>query len=113
MRTFWTAGRLARAEPLSEVPTVRMLERWPRLTHFVDDPRIPPDNSAAERALRGPVVGRKNCYGSRSVRGTQVAAIVYTLCETARLVGVDRQAYLLQAIHTVDIIWSTQKFLGV
>lgn len=76
-----------------------MLERWVGLTRFVDDPRIPLDNNAAERALRGPVVGRKNHYGSRSLRGTQVAAVFYTLCETARLAGVDPQAYLLRAVY--------------
>jgi len=76
-----------------------MLERWPGLTRFLDDPRIPLDNNAAERALRGPVVGRKNHYGSRSLRGTQVAAVFYTLCETARLAGVDPQTYLLHAVH--------------
>lgn len=76
-----------------------MLERWEGLTRFVTDARIPLDNNAAERALRGPVVGRKNHYGSRSLRGTHVAAIFYTLCETARLIGVDPQAYLLQAVY--------------
>jgi len=76
-----------------------MLERWDGLTRFVADPQIPLDNNAAERALRGPVVGRKNHYGSRSLRGTQVAAIFYTLCETARLVGVDPQAYLLHSVY--------------
>src|SRR5262249_34460695 len=55
-----------------------MLERWAGLTGFVDDPRVPLDNNAAERALRGPVVGRKNHYGSRSLRGTQVAALFST-----------------------------------
>jgi len=45
------------------------------------------------------LVGRKNHDGSRSVRGTQVAAILHTLCETARLVGVDPQAYLLRAVY--------------
>jgi transposase len=69
-----------------------------RLTRFVDDPRIPLDNNAAEQALRGPVVGRKNHYGSRSLRGTEVAAVFYTLCETARLIGVDPHAYLLRAV---------------
>ena len=49
--------------------------------------------------MRGPVVGRKNHYGSRSLRGTQVAALFYTLCETAKLVGVDPNAYLLRALH--------------
>ena len=48
---------------------------------------MPLDKSNAERALRGPVVGRKNHYGSRSLRGTQVAALFYTLCETAKLLA--------------------------
>ena len=76
-----------------------MLERWTGLTRFIENPRIPLDNNAAERALRGPVVGRKNHYGSRSQRGTQVAALFYTLCETAKLTGVDPHAYLLHAVH--------------
>ena len=81
--------------------TVRyMLERWTGLTRFIENPRIPLDNNAAERALRGPVVGRKNHYGSRSHRGTQVGALFYTLCETAKLVGVDPHAYILRALYT-------------
>lgn len=76
-----------------------MLERWTGLTRFVENARIPLDNNAAERARRGPVVGRKNHYGSRSMRGTQVAALFYTLCETAKLVGIDPHAYLLQALY--------------
>jgi transposase len=50
--------------------------------------------------LRGPVVDRKNHYGSRSLRGTEVAALFYTLCETAKLVGLDPHAYLLRALYT-------------
>jgi transposase len=80
-----------------------MLERWEGLTRFLDDPRIALDNNAAERALRGPVVGRKNHYGSRSIRGTQVAALFYTLCETARLIGVDAHAYLIAALDAALI----------
>ena len=37
---------------------------WQGLTLFVEDPDLPMDNNQAERALRGPVVGRKNYYGS-------------------------------------------------
>ena len=44
------------------------------------------------------MVGRKNHFGSRSLRGTQVAALFYTLCETARLVDVDPHTYLLRAV---------------
>ena len=41
-----------------------MLKRWKGLTLFDDDPQIPLYYNAAERALRGVVVGRKNHYGS-------------------------------------------------
>jgi hypothetical protein len=36
-----------------------MYKRWSSLTRFLDDPTIPLGNNAAERSLRGPVVGRK------------------------------------------------------
>jgi transposase len=62
-------------------------------------PEHPLDNNATERALRGPVVGRKNHYGSRSRRGTEVAALFYTLLESAKLAGVDPRAYLRAAVH--------------
>jgi transposase len=71
--------------------------RWAGLTRFVDDPRIPIDNNAAERGLRGVVVGRKNHYGSRSRRGTEVAALFYSLLESAKLVGIEPKAYLRRA----------------
>jgi hypothetical protein len=46
---------------------------------------------------RGVAVGRKNHYGSRSERGTRVAALFYSLIESAKLAGVEPRAYLGQA----------------
>ena len=74
-----------------------MLGMWKGLTLFLEDPRIPLDNNQTERGLRGLVVGRKNHYGSRSRRGTQVAALFYSLLESAKLCGVEPKAYLLCA----------------
>ncbi|MFI5166643.1 MAG: IS66 family transposase [Thermoanaerobaculales bacterium] len=74
-----------------------MLSLWPGLTRFLADPRIPLDNNRAERALRGVVVGRKNHYGSHSKRGAEVAAILYTLFESAKLAGADPHRYVLEA----------------
>ena len=45
----------------------------------------------------GPVVGRKNHYGSKSKRGTEVAALFYSLIETAQLRGEDPALYLQRA----------------
>lgn len=74
-----------------------MLGLWKGLTLFLDDPRIPIDNNATERGLRGVVLGRKNHYGSRSERGTQVAALFYSLLESAKLAGIEPKLYLLTA----------------
>ncbi len=78
------------------------IANWDRLTRFLGDARVPLDNNATERAIRGPVVGRKNHYGSRSRRGTEVAATFYTLIETAKLHGVNPAAYLLEAARAAD-----------
>ncbi|MCB1037559.1 MAG: IS66 family transposase, partial [Acidobacteria bacterium] len=64
---------------------------------FLENPEIPLDNNLAERELRGVVLGRKNHYGSRSKRGTEVAALFYSLLETAKLVGEEPGAYLIRA----------------
>lgn len=88
-----------RALPESSLGTAiaYMLGLWRGLTRCLDDPRIPLDNNATERGLRGMVLGRKNHYGSRSKRGTEVAALFYSLVESAKLCGVEPKAYLLQA----------------
>jgi transposase len=67
---------------------------WPGLVRFLADPKIPLDTNGVERALRGVAVGRKNHYGSRSERGTRVAALFYSLTESAKLAGVEQRAYL-------------------
>ncbi len=71
-----------------------LFEHWDGLTAFLDDPIIPMDNGAIERALRGVALGRKNHYGSRSKRGTEVAAVMYSLMESAKLAGVEPKHYL-------------------
>ncbi|MGH7327973.1 MAG: IS66 family transposase, partial [Polyangiaceae bacterium] len=75
-----------------------VVANWERLTRFVQDARIPLDNNATERGIRGPVVGRKNHYGSKSKRGTETAAVFYSLLETAKLAGVDPAKYLREAM---------------
>ena len=77
---------------------------WPGLVRFLGDPKIPLDANGVERALRGVAVGRKNHYGSRSERGTRVAALFYSLIESAKLCSVEPRAYLSEA--TRRAIWN-------
>ena len=76
-----------------------MIHMWPGLVLFLDNPDIPLDNNGTERAVRGPVVGRKNHYGSHSLRGTEVAAMLYSLVESAKLNGVEPRLYLRVAVR--------------
>jgi transposase len=57
-------------------------EHWAGLVRFVDDPRIPMDNNASERAGRGPAVARKNYYGSGSLWSGRLAAAMFSLLAT-------------------------------
>ena len=45
------------------------------------------------------MVGRRNHFGSKSRRGTEVASILYSLAETAKLCGVEPRAYFEEAIR--------------
>jgi transposase len=76
-----------------------MRDLWPGLVRFLADPRVPLSNNGTERSLRGVVLGRKNHYGSKSKRGTEVAALFYTLLESAKLAGLEPRAYLRRAVH--------------
>lgn len=74
-----------------------MLKLWGGLTVFLRIPEVPLDNNHVERQMRDMVVGRKNHYGSKSQRGTEVVALFCFLIETARLRGEDPGHYLKRA----------------
>ena len=75
---------------------LRSLERhWEGLTVFLDHPEVAMDHNAAERALRGPVVGRKNYYGSGSRWSARLAAVVFTILHTLQLGEINPQRWLM------------------
>ena len=70
------------------------LSRWPALMRYGDDGRIEIDNNAAERALRAVALGRKNYLFAGSDSGGERAAAIYSLIGSAKLNGLDPEAYL-------------------
>jgi transposase len=60
-------------------------DHWTGLTVFVEHPEVPMDNNTAERVQRGPVVGRKNYYGSGAVWAGRLAAMMFSLLQTLTL----------------------------
>ncbi len=77
------------------------LKRWPAFTRFLDDGRICMTNNAAERAVRGIAVGRRNWTFCGSDSGGHRAALIYTLIETAKLNGVDPRAWLADVLARI------------
>jgi hypothetical protein len=78
-----------------------MLKRWPAFTLFLGDGRVCLSNNAAERGLRGIALGRKSWLFCGSDRGGHRAAAMYSLIVTAKMNGVDPQAWLADVLARI------------
>jgi hypothetical protein len=99
----WLRQILARVSKKSELAKAvsYILSRWTALTRYRDDARIEIDNNAAERALRTVALGRKNYLFCGSDVGGERAAAIYSLIGTAKLNGLDPEAYLRHVIERI------------
>ena len=77
------------------------LSRWNALTRYIEDGHVEIDNNAAERSLRGVALGRKNYLFAGSDAGGERAATIYSLIGSAKLNGLDPEAYLRQVLTRV------------
>ena len=77
------------------------LSRWSALTLFLEDGRVTIDNNAAERALRPIGVGRRNWLFAGSDAGGETLARALTVIETAKMNGLDPQAYLADILDRI------------
>ncbi len=78
-----------------------MLTRWPAFTRFLGDGRVCLTNNAAERALRCIALGRRSWLFAGSDRGGERAAAIYTLIATAKLNGINPQAWLADVLARI------------
>lgn len=116
-----TTERQARAGPLIEQLKTRLddtlrqesrksslakaihysLSRWDALTRYIDDGLLEIDNNPIEREIRPVVLGRKNYLFAGSDSGGHAAAIMYGLLNTAKLNGLDPEAYLQNVLSRI------------
>jgi transposase len=92
----WLGEALRQLTPKSETAAAihYALGLWDALARYLDDGRIELDNMIAERALRPVAIGRRNYLFAGSDAGARRAAILYSLIGTARINGLDPEAYL-------------------
>ena len=95
-----TARKLSRKSELAGAFRY-MRTRWTALVRCFDDGRLALDNNAAERALRGVAIGRKNWLFAGSDAGGRRAAALYSLIESAKLNGINPQHYLADVLARI------------
>jgi hypothetical protein len=99
----WLEAQLGRVSKKSELAVAirYALSRWQALTRYCEDGRLEIDNNAAERALRAVALGRKNYLFAGSDSGGEHAAAIYSLIGTAKLNGMDPEAYLREVLARI------------
>jgi transposase len=95
-----TLGKLSRKSDTTKAIRYA-LGRWDALMRFCDDGHLEIDNNAAERSLRAVVLGRKNYLFCGSDAGGERAAAIYGLIGTAKLNGLDPEAYLREVLSRI------------
>ncbi len=93
-------GKLSRKSDTSAAVRYA-LARWEALLRYTEDGRYEIDNNAAERALRGVALGRKNYLFAGSDAGGRAAAAMYGLIETAKLNGLNPETYLRHVLTCI------------
>lgn len=91
------------ATPWQDKQAQRLLKRFRRhrehLFTFLEDPLVPADNNAGERAIRPAVIIRKNTYGNRSQRGADTQAVLMSIYRTLQQRGHDPLTTITNAIR--------------
>ena len=100
----WCEGRLARIPGKGDLAKAMRyaLNRWDAFTLFLDDGRVAIDNNPAERAIRPVAIGRKNWLFAGADAGGETLADAMTLIETAKLAGLNPEAYLADVLARIN-----------
>ena len=100
---IWAEQQLTRIPGKSDLARAfrYALNRWTSFTLFLEDGRVAMDNNAAERAMRPIGVGRKNWLFAGSDTGGETLARAMTVIETAKMNGLDPQAYLADVFDRI------------
>jgi transposase len=103
----------ATIHPARQAVLTSLQGHWEGLTVFVDHPCVPLDNNTAERVQRGPVVLRKNSYGSGAVWAGELAAMLFSVFQTLCLWNINPREWLTAYLQAcADAGGQTPKDVG-
>lgn len=100
----WAQAQLTRLPSKGDLTNAfrYALARWPAFCLFLDDGRVAIDNNPAERALKPIGIGRKNWLFAGADTGAETLARAMTIIETAKMNGLDPQAYLTDVLTRIN-----------
>jgi transposase len=78
------------------------LERWDRLSYYVKDGKLKPDNNPVERSIRPVAVGKKNYLFAGSHKAAQRLAMIYSLVGTCNLNNINPYEWLKDVIEKIN-----------
>lgn len=101
---IWCEGQLTRIPGKGDLAKAMRyaLKRWDAFALFLDDGRVAIDNNPAERAIRPVAIARKNWLFVGSDAGGETLADAMTVIETAKLAGLNPEAYLADALARIN-----------
>ena len=101
--------------PLNKLRTAidYALERKSTLMHWLDNPAVPMDNNQVERAIRPLTIGRKNCLFIGAPEAGERSAILYTMVEECKRVGVDPRAWLTEVLRILPTYRASGGYLDL
>jgi transposase len=79
---------------------ISLQNHWHGLIIFLTHPEVSMDNNSAERAIRNPVIGRKNYYGSGSIWSAELAAMMFSQLQTVELWQLNPRHWLQEYLTT-------------
>ena len=84
---------------------------WDELTRFRDDGRLEIDNNLVENAVRPTAVGKKNWLFIGHPEAGERSAILYTMLENCRRLGINPQEYLYDVLSRLPTMtnWQTHE----
>ena len=89
------------------------LSNWSRVTRYLEQPYLRPDNNLVENAIRPFVIGRKNSLFSGHPTGARATALLYSLVESAKANGWSPYAYLLYMLENLPQAQTVQDYLAL
>jgi transposase len=77
------------------------LERWERLSAYVEDGKLNIDNNPVENSIRPVALGRKNYLFAGSHEAAKRSGMLYSLLGTCKMHGIEPYTWLKDVLHRI------------